>query len=262
VDYCAQVHWPQLDVHMVSVTDKWAQFSIAGTFARDVLLKLVDEDHDISNEAFPYMACGEVTICGGVAARLFRISFSGELAYELAVSAAFGDSLARAIHAAGKEFCITPYGLEALNVLRIEKGHLTGNELNGQTTAADVGLGKMVAAKKDCIGKAMSQRPGLLDPDRMVLAGFRPVDTTSVLTAGAHFVGLGREATTANDEGWMTSVCHSPLLGYSIGLGFIRRGPSRHGERVRAVDPVRGTDIEVEIVSPHFHDPSGERLRA
>ncbi len=262
VDYCAQVHWPQLDVHMVSVTDKWAQFSIAGPFARDVLLKLVDEDHDISNEAFPYMACGEVTICGGVAARLFRISFSGELAYELAVSAAFGDSLARAIHSAGKEFGITPYGLEALNVLRIEKGHLTGNELNGQTTAADVGLGKMVAAKKDCIGKAMSQRPALLDPDRMVLAGFRPVDTTAVLTAGAHFIGLGREATTANDEGWMTSVCHSPLLGHSIGLGFIRRGPSRHGERVRAVDAVRGTDIEVEIVSPHFHDPVGERLRA
>jgi glycine cleavage system aminomethyltransferase T len=96
----------------------------------------------------------------------------------------------------------------------------------------------------------------------MVLAGSRPIDPDAVLTAGAHFIGLGQEANTANDEGWMTSVCHSPLLGHSIGLGFIRRGPARHGERVLAVDPVRGTDIEVEIVSPHFHDPSGERLRA
>ncbi|HSO48423.1 MAG TPA: glycine cleavage T C-terminal barrel domain-containing protein, partial [Rhizobiaceae bacterium] len=208
------------------------------------------------------MACGEISVCGGIPARLFRISFSGELAYEIAVSAAYGDSLVRAIMAAGSEFAITPYGLEALNVLRIEKGHLTGNELTGQVTAADVGLGKMVSPKKDCIGKAMSQRPALIEPDRMVLAGFRPVDPNAVLTAGAHFIGLGKPAVTANDEGWMTSVCHSPLLGHSIGLGFIRNGPQRHGERVRAVDQVRGTDIEVEIVSPHFHDPLGERLRA
>jgi heterotetrameric sarcosine oxidase alpha subunit len=261
VDYCHQVHWPELDVHMVSVTDRWAQFSVAGPHSRSVLRKLVDDAHDISDTAFPFMACGNLTVCGGVPARLFRISFSGELAYEISVSAAYGDSLARAIMAAGKEFGITPYGLEALNVLRIEKGHVTGNELNGQTTARDIGLGKMVSQKKDCIGKAMSERPAMLDPDRMILAGFRPVDHSAMLTAGAHFVGIDREANTANDEGWMTSVCFSPLLGHSIGLGFIRRGPERHGERVRAVDGVRGTDIEVEIVSPHFHDPEGVRLR-
>ncbi len=104
VDYCSQVHWPELDVHMVSITDRWAQFSIAGPRARDVLAKLVDKEHDISNEAFPYMACGEISICGGIPARLFRISFSGELAYEIAVSAAHGDSLIRAIMAAGKEY--------------------------------------------------------------------------------------------------------------------------------------------------------------
>jgi sarcosine oxidase subunit alpha len=147
-------------------------------------------------------------------------------------------------------------------VLRIEKGHLTGNELNGQTTAADVGLGKMVSAKKDCIGKTMAQRPGMVSAERSVLAGFRPVDRKLQLTAGAHFIGVGKEANTANDEGWMTSVCWSPVLGHSIGLGFIKNGPQRHGETVRAVDHVRGTDIEVEIVSPHFHDPAGERLRA
>jgi sarcosine oxidase subunit alpha len=262
VDFCHQVHWPELDVHMVSVTDKWAQFSIAGPHSRAVVEKLADDPAAVSNEAFPYMACGALTICGGVAARLFRISFSGELAYELAVPASFGDSLVRAIMAAGKQYGITPYGLEALNVLRIEKGHLTGNELNGQTTAADVGLGKMVSAKKDCIGKTMAQRPGMVSAERSVLAGFRPVDRKLQLTAGAHFIGVGKEANTANNEGWMTSVCWSPVLGHSIGLGFIRNGPQRHGETVRAVDHVRGTDIEVEIVSPHFHDPAGERLRA
>ncbi len=261
-DYCHQVHFPQLDVHMVSVTDKWAQFSIAGPHARAVLEKLVDEPASISNTAFPYMACGELAVCGGVEARLFRISFSGELAYELAVPASYGDSLIRAIMGAGKQWGIAPYGLEALNVLRIEKGHLTGNELNGQTTAGDIGLGKMVSAKKDCIGKVMSLRPALTDPGRSVLAGFKPVDPAIQLSAGAHFIGIGRQANTANDEGWMTSVCWSPTLGHSIGLGFIKRGPDRHGERVRAVDQVRGTDVEVEIVSPHFHDHAGEKLRA
>jgi sarcosine oxidase subunit alpha len=261
VDYCAQVHWPQLDVHMVSVTDQFAQFSVAGPNARATLAKLVDAPFDLSNDAFPFMACAGLTVCGGVPARLFRISFSGELAYEIAVGARHGDALARAIEEAGREFAIAPYGLEALNVMRVEKGHPVGSELNGQTTAGDLGMARMVAAKKDCIGKVMAMRPGMTDPDRQTLAGFRPVDPAATLTAGAHFVGIGRPATTANDEGHMTSVCHSPSLGHSIGLGFIRRGHERHGEKVRAVDAVRGSDIEVEICSPHFLDPGGERLR-
>ena len=261
VDYCAQVLFPELDVHMVSITDNWAQFAIAGPNSRKVLAKLVDDAHDVSHEGFPYMACAATTVCGGVEARLFRISFSGELAYELAVPASYGDAMARVIYTAGKEFAITPYGLEALNVLRIEKGHLTGNELTGQTTAQDIGLGKMVSAKKDCIGKVMSLRPALIDSERATMAGFKPVDPKMMLSAGAHFIGIGKPANTANDEGWMTSVCFSPTLGHAIGLGYILHGPQRHGERVRAVDSVRGTDIEVEIVSPHFVDPQGERLR-
>jgi len=261
VDYCHQVHWPELDVSMVSVTDQWAQFSIAGPNSRAVLEKLVDPGHDIANAALPYMACGPLAVCGGVPARLFRISFSGELAYEIAVGARYGDGLIRAIMEAGREFDIMPYGLEALNVMRVEKGHPVGSELNGQTTAGDLGLARMVSGKKDCIGKVMATRPGMTDANRMTLAGFKPVALDAELTAGAHFVGIGREASTANDEGYMTSVCWSPSLGHSIGLGFIRRGHERHGEKVRAVDPVRGKDIEVEICSPHFVDPEGERLR-
>ncbi|MEZ5871206.1 MAG: sarcosine oxidase subunit alpha family protein [Nitratireductor sp.] len=261
VDFCKQVHWPQLDVHMISVTDNFAQFSVAGPNSRAVLRKLVDARHDISNEAFAYMACAEISVCSGIPARLFRISFSGELAYEIAVEAHFGDALIRALMEAGREFDITPYGVEALNVMRIEKGHLTGAELHGRTTAADIGLGKIVSAKKDCIGKVMSQRPGLVAKDRPVLVGFKTVNPEDVLSAGAHFVRLGKEATTENDEGYMTSVCFSPSLGQHIGLGFIIDGNERHGERVRAVDQVRGRDIEVEICSPHFVDREGERLR-
>ncbi|MEZ5792847.1 MAG: sarcosine oxidase subunit alpha family protein [Nitratireductor sp.] len=261
VDFCKQVHWPQLDVHMVSVTDNFAQFSVAGPNSRSVLRKLVDAAHDISNEAFGYMACGRITVCGGVPARLFRISFSGELAYEIAVQAQYGDALIRALMEAGREFDITPYGVEALNVMRIEKGHLTGAELHGRTTAGDIGLGKMVSAKKDCIGKVMAQRPGLTAKDRPVLAGFRTTKPEDSLSAGAHFVRMGKEATTDNDEGYMTSVCFSPSLGQHIGLGFIVDGDTRHGEKVRAVDMVRGRDVEVEICSPHFVDPQGERLR-
>jgi len=261
VDYCAQVLWPDLDVHMISVSDQFAQFSVAGPNSRAVLAKLCDAPFDISNDAFAYMACAELMVCNGVPARLFRISFSGELAFEIAVPARYGDALARAIAEAGQEFDIAPYGLEALNVMRIEKGHPVGSELNGQTTAGDLGMARMIAAAKDCIGKVMAQRPGMVDPERMTFAGFRPVRPEDALTAGAHFIGIGRPTTTSNDEGYMTSVCHSPSLGHAIGIGFLRRGHERHGEKVRAVDSVRGTDVEVEICSPHFLDPKGERLR-
>ncbi|MEM7464047.1 MAG: sarcosine oxidase subunit alpha family protein, partial [Pseudomonadota bacterium] len=260
-DFCAQVLWPDLDVHLVSVTDQYAQFAIAGPNSRAVLELLLDDREAISAEAFPFMACREISICGGVPARLFRISFSGELAYELAVDASYGDSLIRTIMQAGAEYEISPYGLEALNVLRIEKGYPTAGELNGQTTAGDLGLGRMVSKKKDCVGKVLSQRQGLADPERMVFAGFKPVDLEDELSAGAHFIGINREAETANDEGWLSSACFSPALGHSIGLGFIKHGNERLAETVRAVDLLRGKDIEVEICAPQFVDPQGERVR-
>jgi methylglutamate dehydrogenase subunit C len=261
LEFCHQVLWPELDLQMVSVTEQWAQFAIAGPRSREVLGDVVDLEHDISDAAFPYMAAGAVTVGGGIPARLFRISFSGELAYELAVPASFGEAAARAIMEAGAAYRIAPYGTEALSAMRIEKGHVAGNELNGQTTARDLGLQRMMSRKKDFIGRIMAERPALLDPERPALAGFKPVDPAQRLRAGAHFIPFGLAATASNDEGHMTSVAFSPTLGYWIGLGLIRRGPERIGEGVRAVDPVRGASVDVEICHPVVIDPEGERLR-
>jgi sarcosine oxidase subunit alpha len=119
----------------------------------------------------------------------------------------------------------------------------------------------MVSKKKDFVGNVLAQRPELTRADGLRLMGFRPVDRAESLPAGAHFLSRGAEAVMANDEGWMTSVVYSPTLGHSIGLGFIRRGAERTGEVVRAADPLRGREVEVEIVAPHFVDPDGERLR-
>ncbi|RKF14129.1 sarcosine oxidase subunit alpha family protein [Roseovarius spongiae] len=262
MEFARQCLWPDMDVHLISTTDGWAQFAVAGPKSRDLLRKVVDKEHDISNDAFPFMACGEVTVCGGTPARLFRISFSGELAFEVAVPARYGNDMMRVLMEAGREFDAVPYGTEALGVMRIEKGHAAGNELDGRTTAHNLGLGRMVSAAKDCIGKTLSQRPELQRDDAVKLVGFRPVDRSRNLIAGSHFISQGRDAVMANDEGWMSSVAWSPSLGHSIGLGFIRSGDARMGEVVRAVSPVHDTEMQVEITSPHFIDPQGERLRA
>ena len=261
LEFCHQALWPSLDVRMVSVTEQWAQYAIAGPRSRDVLRGIVDSAYDISNEAFPYLASGGVTVGGGVEARLFRISFSGELAYELAVPASYGDAAIRAIMQAGTPYGIHPYGTEALGVMRIEKGHVAGNELNGQTTARDLGLGKMMSGKKDYIGRVMAARPALLEAERPRFVGFRPVEPSDRLRAGAHFVSAGRPATAEHDEGFMTSVAYSPTLKHWIGLGLLRNGPERHGERIRCVDPLRDAAFDVEVCSPVFVDPNEERLR-
>lgn len=261
LEHARQVTWPDLDVQVVSVTDQWSQYSLAGPNSRRVLERLLGGALDVSNGAFPYMACAEF-MWQGIPARLFRISFSGELAYELAVPARYGDATIRAIMAAGAEWNIVAYGTEALGVMRIEKGHVAGNELNGQTTAADLGLGRMMSAKKDFIGRILAQRPGLVAADRPALVGLKPVDQGARLRAGAHFLARGAEARLANDEGHVTSVAFSPMAGSWVGLGLLKNGPRRHGERVRAYDPVRNGDVEVEIVSPVFFDPEGARLKA
>lgn len=262
MEFARQCLWPNMDVHLISTTDGWAQFAVAGPNARNLLRKVVDEAHDMSNEAFPFMACGEVTVCGGIPARMFRISFSGELAYEIAVPARYGNSMMSVLMQAGAEYDAVPYGTEALGVMRIEKGHAAGNELNGQTTAHNLGMGRMVSQKKECVGNVLSQRPEMQREDAIKLVGFKPVDPSETLIAGSHFINKGAEANTANDQGWMTSVAYSPILGHSIGLGFIKSGDTRKGEIVRAVSPLHGVEMEVEIVSAHFIDPEGERLRA
>jgi sarcosine oxidase subunit alpha len=261
LEFCAQVLFPELDVRLVSVSDQWAQYSVAGPRARETLRGVVDPQHDLSNEAMPYLAARAVTVGGGIPARLFRISFSGELAYELAVPARHGDAAIRAIMAAGEPHGIVPYGTEALGVMRIEKGHVAGPELNGQTTAADLGLGRMCSTKKDFIGRVMAGRPALVDPERPRVVGLRPVDRAARLRAGAHILSIGAPARMEHDEGHVTSAAFSPTLNHWIALALVRRGPERIGERVRAYDPVRGGDTEVEICHPVFVDPEEEKLR-
>lgn len=260
MDFARQCLWPGLDVHLFSTTDAWAQVSVAGPNSRQLLSTVVD-DLELSNEAFPFMACAECTVFGGTPARLFRISFSGELAYELAVPARYGNSLMAALAKAGAEHGAAPYGTEALGVLRIEKGHAAGAELNGQTTALMLGLGKMVSSKKDAIGTVLSRREDMVREDGLRLVGLRPVEKDAALTAGAHFLRVDGPTDMAHDEGWMTSVAWSPTLGHSIGLGFLRNGHQRHGEIIRAYSPVRGQDLAVEVGSPHHLDPEGERQR-
>ncbi|MFA5119803.1 sarcosine oxidase subunit alpha family protein [Zavarzinia sp.] len=253
LEFCRQVLRPELDVACFSVTEQWGQFSIAGPDACDLLQRLFGDVVDVA--ALPYMGVTAFRF-EGLPIRLFRLSFSGERAYEVALPAGHGDAFMRRVCALGA----VPYGTEALGVMRIEKGHVAGNELNGQTTAADLGLGRMMAKGKDFIGKVLAGRPGLTDPARPALVGFKPVDRVHRLRAGAHFLRPGAEATIENAEGHMTSVAFSPMLGHWIGLGLLVRGPSRLGERVRAYDPVRGGDIEVEVCSPVFYDPEGRRL--
>ncbi|GLK56196.1 sarcosine oxidase subunit alpha [Methylopila capsulata] len=260
LEYCRQWLWPELDVHLASITDQWAKYAIAGPRSRDVVTALVD-DADVSDAGLPYLGVKEVTVGGGVKARLFRLSFSGEMAYELAVPARYGDATIRAIIAAGEPFGICPYGAEALAVMRIEKGHAAAAELNGTTTAFDLGLGGMMSKKKDYVGRVMAERGALTDPARPRLVGFKPVDRSARLRGGAHFIPREATPTADNDQGYMTSVAYSPSNGCWVGLGFLANGPERIGEIVRAVDPVRDGDVEVEVVAPVFVDPEGVRVR-
>jgi methylglutamate dehydrogenase subunit C len=262
MQFCHQVLWPQFDVQFVSVSDQWAQFSVAGPNARKALQAIVDPQSDIGNAAFPYMAAREITVCGGVAARLYRISFSGELAYEIGVPARYGNAFAGILMQAGAPFGMVPYGTEALGVMRIEKGHVSGNELDGRTTARDLGLGRMMSTRKDYVGRVLAGRPALLEPNRMSLVGFKPADPSQRLRAGAHIVPHGAAINAAYDQGVITSVAFSPSLGHWIGLGLLQRGPDRVGKRMRAVDPVRQSNVEVEVSATCFIDPEGERLRA
>jgi sarcosine oxidase subunit alpha len=262
LEFCHQWLWPELDVRFCSVTDQWVQFAVAGPRSRDTLKKIIDAPFEISNEAFAYMAAGGAEICGGTPARLFRLSFSGELAYEVAAPARYGNPLAAALMEAGEEFGITPYGTEALGVMRIEKGHPAGAELNGQTTAHDLGMAKLLSRKKDFVGRALAARPALTDAMRPSLIGLKPVNPGDRLRAGAHLLPQNSSPVAANDQGHVTSVAFSPTLGHWIGLGLLQNGPARLGETIRVYDPIRNGDCLAEVVSPVFVDPSGERLHA
>jgi sarcosine oxidase subunit alpha len=258
LEYVHQCLRPDLDVSFISVTEQWAQFAVAGPKSRELLDGLVDGTVD--NENWPFMACGEISV-QGVKGRLFRISFSGEHAYEIAVPSRYGDSLYRLLMARAEAMGGGAYGMEALNVLRIEKGFITHSEIHGRTNAFDIGMEKMISQKKDCIGKTMAERPGLIDQDREQLVGIKPIGPVKQLTAGAHLFKAGDEATRVNDQGYLTSVGFSPTLDGFLGLGFLRNGRARHGEEMQMVDHLRGVTARVQICDPVFFDPEGGRVR-
>jgi heterotetrameric sarcosine oxidase alpha subunit len=259
IDFARQVLWPDLDVQATSITEQWATYAVAGPRSR-ALLQAMFADLDVSNAALPYMAAREF-VWLGAPARIFRLSFSGELAFEVSVPASFGDRLIRALFEVGSTFGAVPYGTEALGVMRVEKGHAAGNELSGQTTAHDLGMARMLSTKKDYIGRTMAGRVALIDPARPTLVGLKPVDPAQRLRAGAHLLGKGAEAIARNDQGYVTSAAFSPTLGHSIGLALLKHGPSRHGEHIIVHDPVRGPDIEAIVCDPVFVDPEGVRVR-
>ena len=154
-----------------------------------------------------------------------------------------------------------PYGMEALNVLRIEKGFITHAEIHGRTTAFDIGMEKMVSAKKDCIGKAMAARPGMVGEEREQLVGLKLSQETKAF-GGAHLFTQGETVGREASQGYVTSVCWSPMFGATLAMGFLKNGRARHGEKIRIVDHLRDLDLIAEVCDPVFHDPKGEKLRA
>lgn len=258
LEFVHQCLRPNLDVQFVSVTEQWAQFAVAGPRSRELLNGLLDEA--IDDQAWPFMSCGDVTL-EGVSARLFRISFSGEHAYEIAVPARYGDALFRTLVAQAEMMDGGAYGMEALNVLRIEKGFITHAEIHGRVTAFDIGMERMISAKKDCIGQAAAARPGLVGDDREQLIGLRPIGAVKQLTAGAHLFDIEDAAERENDQGYITSVGFSPTLGCYLGLGFLKDGRSRHGEQIKMVDHLRGIEAICEVTDPVAFDPEGGRVR-
>jgi sarcosine oxidase subunit alpha len=258
LEFILQVLRPDLDAKVMSVTEQWAQFAVAGPKARMLLNALLDQALD--DESWPFMACGAVGI-GGVSGRLFRISFSGEHAYELAVPARFGESLFRVLVAQAEVLGGGPYGMEALNVLRIEKGFITHAEIHGRTTAFDIGMAGMVSPKKDCIGKAAAARPGLLGASRQQLVGLRAKGADHALSAGAHLFEKDAAETRENSQGYVTSVCYSPTLGTYVALGFLENGRARHDEVIKLRDHLRDITEEVKVCDLVFFDPTGGRAR-
>jgi methylglutamate dehydrogenase subunit C len=256
LDFVHQAHCADWDVRFISVTEAWAQFAVAGPKARALINSLLDTPLG----DFPFMAVGDLRL-GGVDARLFRISFSGEEGYEIAVPTRYGEALFRDLLARAETMGGGPYGMEALNVLRIEKGFITHAEIHGRVTAFDIGAEKMVSGKKDCIGKRAAARPGMLGAEREQLVGLRPL-TEALITSGAHLFEREADLTRENSLGYTTSVGFSPMFGRYLALGFVVNGRARHGQTLRLVDRLRGIDVLCEVCDPVFFDKAGERLRA
>jgi methylglutamate dehydrogenase subunit C len=257
LEFHRQATCAHLDVVITDVADQWAQFAVAGPRARE-LLRAVCDGRDLSNEAFPFMAAGEIRVAQ-VAGRLFRISFSGELAYEIAVPATAALRVWSTLLQAGRALELTPYGLDALNTLRIEKGHVTGAELNGNTGAHDLGFERLLKKQGDFIGRTLAQRPALTSAERLQLVGVRPKERAQRLRNGMQLVS---PAAPSESLGYVTSSTPSVELEGWVGLALLAGGRARIGSQLIGTSPLHGERIELEVLSPHMLDPENHRVRA
>jgi len=252
-----QTEWWDMQVYVANLTEQYAQVAIVGPNSRKLLEKLGGTD--VSAEALPFMGWAEGVIAG-IPVRLFRISFSGELSFEVAVPAGRGRAFWDMCVEAGQEFNLMPYGTEALHVMRAEKGFIMiGDETDGTVIPQDLGLNWAISKKKDdYIGKRAQERSHMTDPDRWKLVGLETLDG-SVLPEGAYAVAEGLNANgQRNTQGRVTSTYHSPTLGRGIAMGLVRHGPERMGE-VIGFNRIEGGTVEARIVDPVFYDKDGEK---
>ena len=257
-----QTEWPELDVYFNSVTDHWATMTIAGPNSRKLLARLTD-DIDLDRDAFKFMDWRAGTVAG-VPARVFRISFTGELSFEINVQANYGLHVWEQLFEHGAEFNLTPYGTEAMHVLRAEKGFIIiGQDTDGSVTPMDLGLGWCVNNRKpfSFIGKRGMNREDCLRPNRKQLVGLKTKDPKIVLPEGAQAVADPNEPIPMTMLGHVTSSYYSAVLGRSIALGMVRGGLGRMGETVH-YPLADGSVVAAEICSPVFYDPQGERQNA
>lgn len=252
------VHWPDMRVHLTSVTDQWAGMAIAGPKSRDVLAACVSGT-SVDNETLPFMGIVHGAI-DDVPVMICRLSFSGERAYEVYCGAHHGTHVWEALIEAGQPHGICAYGLEALGTLRIEKGHVTAAEIDGRTTGRDLHLDWMLSSKKPFVGSAMMDREGLVDENRWTLVGVVS-RSGEKLKGGSHLVENDDRDAPGRSLGHLTAMCFSPEIKTYVGLALLENGKTRIGDHLYATDPVRtGTHIPVEIVSHHMVDPKGERM--
>lgn len=253
-----QTEWPELKVYFTSVTDHWATMTLSGPNSRKLLAEVTDIDLD--KDAFPFMSWKEGKV-GGVPARVFRISFTGELSYEVNVQADYALGVWEQLIEAGKKYGLTPYGTETMHVLRAEKGFIiVGQDTDGSVTPDDLGMGWCVGRTKpfSWIGWRGMNREDCRKENRKQLIGLKPLDPNKVLPEGAQLVFDPKQPIPMTMVGHVTSSYMSAAMGYSFAMALVRGGLSRIGERVFA--PLAdGSVIEAEIVSPVFYDPKGDR---
>ena len=258
LEFLLQTAWTDLKVHLTSVTDEWAGMAVAGPKARAVL-ELALPKVDLSDARLPYMGSLE-TSAEGVQLRVIRLSFSGELAYEIYVGADYALALWEQILATGAPLGLKPYGLEALGSLRIEKGHVAGLELDHRTTLDDLGLSRMARQDAPFIGSQLRQRPLLQAPERWSLVGIESLEPQKRLRGGS-ILFAAADAIVGHGRGYITSVTWSPELRKSIALGLYRGGLKHQGEEIVCAYPLKEEQVKARIVAPLFIDPKGERLR-